>query len=115
MRINIYELVGAVCMTYEDGAKVHAAYRSAFDAGETVELDFNRVRIFVSQFFNAAVGLLLKDYPLEELRGRLRVLNLASSGSDPLKRSVENAERYYRDAKYREALDQVLTAQAAEV
>ena len=60
MNVNVQPLVGAVCMTYEDGAKLHDAYRPAFDRGETVVLDFANTRIFVSRFFNAAVGLLLK-------------------------------------------------------
>lgn len=114
MKINIQQLIGEVCMTFEDGQKVYNAYQPAFVAGDTVELDFGGTRVFVSQFFNASVGQLLKDHGLDEVRARLKVVNLPPSGSEPLRRSVENAERYYRDPKYREALDSVLTAQAVE-
>jgi hypothetical protein len=114
MKINVHQLVGDVCMTYEDGEKVHAAYRAAFDAGETIELDFAGTRIFVSQFFNAAVGQLLKDHGIDQVRLRLKCVNLPQAAKDPLRRSVENAERYYHDPKYREALDRVLEAQAVE-
>lgn len=115
MKINVHSLVGDMCMTYVDGEKLHAALRPAFDAGEVVTLDFAGTRIFVSQFFNAAVGLLLKSYPVEELRQRLKFENLPDAGRVPLQRSVENAERYYRDPNYRAALDKVLTTEATAV
>jgi hypothetical protein len=114
MKINVQQLVGDVCMTFEDGQRLHDAYRPAFDGGETVELDFAGTRIFVSQFFNAAVGQLLKDHGIDEVRRRLQCINLPPAAKDPLRRSVENAERYYHDPKYREALDRVLEAQAVE-
>lgn len=115
MNVNVQQLVGAVCMTYEDGANLHDTYRPAFDRGETVTLDFADTRIFVSQFFNAAVGQLLKDYGIDEVRHRLLFTNLPSAAHAPLKRSVENAERYYRDPKFHSALDSVLEAHAAGV
>ncbi|MBI4658310.1 MAG: STAS-like domain-containing protein [Verrucomicrobia bacterium] len=114
MNVNIQQLVGPLCMTYEDGEKLHAAYRPAFDRGETIFLDFSGTRIFVSQFFNAAVGQLFKEHGIEEVRSRLKFQNLPAAANAPLRRSVENAERYYRDEKYREALDRVLADQAVE-
>src|SRR2546422_10147372 len=105
MNVNVQQLVGALCMIYEDGEKLHAAYRPAFDRGETIFLDFTGTRVFVSQFFNAAVGQLLKNYNVEEVRNRLKFLNLPPAANASLRGSVENAERYYRDPKYREALD----------
>jgi hypothetical protein len=114
MNLNVQQLVGGLCMTYDDGEKLHAAYRPAFDRRETIFLDFAGTRIFVSQFFNAAVGQLLKDYGIEEVRSRLKFLNLPAAANAPLRRSVENAERYYRDPQYRDALDRVLAEQAVE-
>lgn len=114
MELNVSELIGPFCITFDDGDKIHAAYRPAFDRGETIFPDFTGTRIFVSQFFNAAVGKLLKDYGIEEVRSRLKFLNLPAAANAPLRRSVENAERYYRDSQYRDALDRVLAAQAVE-
>jgi hypothetical protein len=114
MNLNIQQIVGPVCMTFDDGAKVHDVYRAAFDRGETVELDFAGTRVFVSQFFNAAVGQLAKDHSLDEIRRRLKFVNLPPAANAPLRRSVENAERYYHDPKYREALDRILADQAVE-
>lgn len=114
MKVNVRELVGDVCMTYEDGAKIHDAYRAAFDRGETVELDFTGARIFVSGFFNAAIGQLLKDHSKDEVRRRLVPLNLPFAGAAPLRHSIDNAERYFHDPNFRAALDRVLEAHAAE-
>jgi hypothetical protein len=114
MNLNIQQLVGPVCMTSEDGEKLYAAYRPAFEKGETVELDFAGTRIFVSQFFNASVGQLLKDYDISEVQQRLKILNLPAAAIPLLKGSVENAQRYYRDPKFRESLDRVLSDQAVE-
>lgn len=115
MKINVHSLVGEMCMTYADGQKLHAAYRPAFETGEEVTLDFAGTRVFVSQFFNAAVGQVLEHHPVEELRRRLKFENLPDAGRLPLQRSVENAERYYRDPNFRIALDKVLTTEAAAV
>jgi len=115
MKINVLSLIGEMCMTYADGQKLHAAYRPAFEAGEAVTLDFAGTRIFVSQFFNAAIGQMLEHHTVEELRQRLNFENLPDAGRLPLQRSVENAERYYRDPNYRAALDKVLTTEAAAV
>ena len=114
MKINVSALIGDVCMTFEDGVKLNEAYRRAFDAGEVVELDFAGTRIFVSQFFNAAVGLLLESYSVDDVRERLKFTNLPEAAKNPLRRSVENAERYFKDPAYRKVLDQVLSAQAVE-
>jgi hypothetical protein len=112
MKINVLSVVGPHCMTYEGGHKLHDAYRAAFDAGKIVELDFTGTRFFVSQFFNAAVGQLLKDYSKDEIRRRLIFENLPEPGREAVKRSVENAEKYYKDPRYQEALDRVLTAES---
>lgn len=114
MKISIYDLIGDVCMTYDDGERLLAAFRLAFEAGETVELDFARTRIFVSAFFNASVGCLLEHYSRDEVRERLKFLNLPDAAAQPLRHSVENAERYYHDPNFRESLDKVLENLAAE-
>ena len=114
MKLNVQQLIGDLCMTGDEGAKLHNAYRAAFDSGDFVELDFTGTRIFLSRFFNAAVGQLLKEHSLEEVRRRLHCVNLPFAGAAPLRQSMENAEeRHFRDPKFQAALDRVLEAQAA--
>lgn len=101
-------------MTSEDGERLHAVFREAFDRGESVDLDFAKTRIFVSPFFNAAVGRLLEKYSRNEVRERLHFVNLPEAAAEPLRHSVENAERYYHDPNFRQALDKVLDNHASE-
>lgn len=101
-------------MTRDDGQKLHNTFRPILDAGETVTLDFAGTRVFVSAFFNAAIGQLLRDYTREQLRERLKFVNVPDAAVAPLKRSIENAERYYGNPQYRAAIDAVLEQHAAE-
>jgi hypothetical protein len=115
MKVPVYKIVGDVCMTYNVGARLHRELRDAFDRGETVELDFAKTRIFVTAFFNASVGALLAKYSRNEVDQRLKMINLPKAGEEPLNHSLENADRYYHDPTFREALDRVLGNLAAEV
>lgn len=54
-------MIGANCITLDDGQQVYNAIHPELTAGHPVELDFDRVEIFASPFFNAAIGQLLKD------------------------------------------------------
>lgn len=113
MILSVKTLVGEVCMTREDGQKVHDAFRPLLNAGETVTLDFSGTRVFVSAFFNTAVGQLLRDYSRAELEKRVRFVHVPAAAVTPLQKAIDAAERYYKDPKYRAALDQVLDAAAA--
>lgn len=57
---------------------LHDAYRSDFNRGEQVVLDFAGTRLFGPQFFNAAISQLLRDYSVEEVRNRLKIRNAIS-------------------------------------
>lgn len=114
MILSVKTLVGEVCMTREDGQKLHDAFRPMLDAGENVTLDFSGTRVFVSAFFNVAFGQLLAAYSREELGKRLRFVKVPEVAATPLRKSIEAAERYHHDPDYRAALDKVLSAQLAE-
>lgn len=81
-------------------------------AGQPVELDFERVDVYASPFFNAAFGQLLKDIKSEELNRLLKICNLVPAGLAVLKRVIENSKQYYSDENFRKAQDEVLLEQA---
>ncbi len=60
MKVPVHRIVGDACMTYKDGERLQREFREAFDRGDTVELDFDKTRIFVTVFFNAAVASLFR-------------------------------------------------------
>lgn len=105
--LSVKTIVGEVCMTREDGQKLHDHYRGMLNSGDVVKLDFAGTTTFVSAFFNTAVGQLLRDYTREQLNTRLLFANVPAAAVRPLERSIAQAERYYSDPKYRAALEQV--------
>ncbi len=112
MILSVKTLVGEVCMTREDGQKLHDAFRLSLNLGEKVTLDFTGTRIFTTAFFNAAIGQLLADFTRQQLSERLHFVHVPESSVGPLRKSIETADRYYRDAGYRAALDKVLKEQS---
>jgi hypothetical protein len=63
-------------VTRKDGERLQGEFREEFDRGDTVELDFDKTRIYVIAFFNAAVASLLENYSRDELERRLKIVNL---------------------------------------
>ncbi|WP_043589479.1 STAS-like domain-containing protein [Geminisphaera colitermitum] len=110
--LSVKTIVGEVCMTREDGQKLHDHYRGLLDAGEMVKLDFAGTTTFVSAFFNTAVGQLLRDYTRDQLKTRLLFANVPAAATRPLQRSIEQAERYYSDSNYRATLERVQAEQS---
>lgn len=113
MTLAVKTVIGEYCLTGEQGHTLLQQYQPFFAAGETIVLDFEGVRIFVSAFFNAAVGPLLKDAPRSEITKRLKVKNLSPLGEKAMVRSLDAAERYYNDATFSKALDAVIASESA--
>ncbi len=89
-------------MTYQDGERLQREFREAFDRGDTVELDFYKMRIFVTAFFSAAVASLLQNHSRDELERRLKIVNLPLAAKELLDQSLDNADRSYHDSHFRE-------------
>jgi STAS-like domain of unknown function (DUF4325) len=100
MKVPVHRIVGDACMTCDEGARLQHEFREAFDRGETVELDFEKTRIFGTVFFNAAVGSLLENYSHDELEQRLKIVNLPPAAKELLDDSLDNADRYYHHSNF---------------
>ena len=103
MKVPVHTIVGDSSVTYEDGERLQREFREAFDQGDTVELDFDKTRIFTSAFFNAAVASLLQNYSRDELERRLKIVNLPPAAKELLDHSLDTVDRYYYDPIFREA------------
>ncbi|WP_373540270.1 STAS-like domain-containing protein [Chamaesiphon sp.] len=115
MEINIRQDLGENCMTLKQGQSLYDAIYPQLQSGETVELDFMGVRIFASPFFNYAIGQLLRDLKADRLNELLIIKNLNAVGSNTLELVIENAQRYYSDAKFRHTKDEVIREMAASM
>lgn len=115
MDLNIRELIGANCVTYNDGLKVYDLIHPELQRDRRVTLDFAGVRVLVSLFLNAAIGRLLEDTSKEQLNRLLTISNLPPGGLETLKRVIENSNDYYHNPQVREALDRILAEHVAEI
>ena len=114
MKIFIKDKIGPRCIIKEDGQKVYEEIHDPLKNGETVTLDFENVNQFASPFFNFAIGQLLKEIKVDDLRRLLQIENLNESGRLVVKRVLENAAKYHGDKDYRKIVDDILEQQAKE-
>jgi STAS-like domain of unknown function (DUF4325) len=91
VKVPVHKIVGDFCTTYKAGKRLQCEFREAFDRGDTVELDFDKTRVFVTAFFNAAVASLLENYSRDELERRLKIVNLPPAAKELLGDSLYNA------------------------
>jgi len=114
MTIRVADVVGANCVTLDDGDRIREAVRAGLSECDVVTLDFDRVQVIASPFFNAAIGRLLKDMPEGELRAHVEFTGLSDAGQHILERVIQNSAEYYADPSLSNAIDTVLQHQGAE-
>lgn len=114
MKLSVYEQIGENCLTLDDGQKIYGLIHPELLANHQVELDFDKVKVFASPFFNAAIGQLLKDIKPECLNRLLKICNLVPAGLAVLKRVISNSKQYYSDENFRKAQDEILLEQAED-
>lgn len=115
MKLNVTDITGELCMTYEDGEVLLNKLRPALIGSEPVELDFAGTRVHMTPYFNGSIAALLKDYSREELRSKLKILNLPQHAVETLARSLEVGEKYFSDPVYQKAVNSVMEQHAVEV
>lgn len=100
---------GGLCVSSEDGQKVHDRIVPLLREGRRVVLSFDGVETLISAFLNAAVGQLYGEFPEQTIRELLSVRDITPDDLGILKRVVENAKRYFAnkttyDAAWKEVL-----------
>ncbi|RZR29848.1 STAS-like domain-containing protein [Vibrio vulnificus] len=98
-KIIVLELVGKNAISMQNGDKLYNAIYTDVLNGESVELDFNGINLFASPFFNASIGLLLKDVTIDALKKQLSFTNLNDIGRDLLNHVIGNALEYYKHSE----------------
>ncbi|WP_278419980.1 STAS-like domain-containing protein [Stutzerimonas kunmingensis] len=106
-RIKVFELTGKNAISMQSGEKLYNALQSQLTLNNSLLVDFEGVELFASPFFNASIGLLLKDISIESLQQKLSVINLSDVGRDLLNHVIANAIAFYGDSeKISNAIDQ---------
>ncbi|EHD0100673.1 STAS-like domain-containing protein [Vibrio vulnificus] len=98
-KIKVFDLVGKNAISMQSGTKLHDAIAHELLSGGKVEIDFTGVSLFASPFFNASVGVLLKDLSIEELMDRMKIINCSEVGLGLLNTVIQNALNYYSGAR----------------
>ena len=98
MKVMTKDIVGHNAISMQSGTNLYDIISTNILSGKAVELDFEGVNLFASPFFNASIGLLLKDIELPELQSNLKIENLSPVGKHLLNHVIKNAIEYYDES-----------------
>ena len=96
--VRVYDIVGSpLCVSTEDGQRLHDKIAPLLNAGTPVTLSFERIETMISAFLNAAVGQFYGELPEDYVDQSLSVIDMASDDSQVFEHVVANAKAYFRD------------------
>ena len=99
-RLIVKDVVGSpYCGTYEDGVKLYRVLYSLLNSSppvESVELDFEGIKLASSSFFNAAIGNLLQEFGDHSSQLPISYLNITPRDRFVRDRTLEAARRVDR-------------------
>lgn len=94
--VRIFDIVGGpLCVSADDGQRVHDKIVPLLRDGKKVVLSFEQVETLISDFLNAAIGQLYGEFPEELIREMVSVRKKDEEDLAVLKRVVDNAKRYF--------------------
>ena len=96
--VVLREMVGSeYCVASSDGERVYGTIRAALGGGQNVVLSFRNVALLTSAFLNAAIGRLYGDFTEEELRDRVREVDMSLEDEALLQRVIATAKAYFKN------------------
>ncbi|WP_406849075.1 STAS-like domain-containing protein [Vibrio vulnificus] len=99
MKIDVAEVVGKTAVSREGGLKLKRALDDGMQSGDLIELDFQRVQVYASPFFNTAIAPYLGQMRFEELREKISFVHLSPVGKRLLNQVIHNAIEFYSKAE----------------
>lgn len=98
--VRIFDIVGGpLCVSADDGQRVHDKIVPLLRDGTPVVLSFEQVETLISAFLNAAIGQLYGEFPEERIRELVSVLDMDEEDTALLRVVVENAKKYFSAPK----------------
>jgi len=98
--VRIFDIVGGpLCVSADDGQRVHDKIVPLLREGQAVELSFEQVETLISAFLNAAIGQLYGEFPEDRIRELVSVRDIDDQDMAVLKRVVDNAKAYFKAPK----------------
>ena len=107
LKVNVSKQIGKNAISIQSGTKLYEVISPKLLAGSEVEIDFSSVSLYASPFFNASVGLMLKDISIDGLMRHMKIVGLNDIGKDLLNVVIQNAINFYEmDSKISNVLDE---------
>eukprot|EP00493_Phyllostaurus_siculus_P025256 UN25600 len=106
LKVKVFELVGKNAISMQSGSKLNKVISEPLLNNENVEIDFQGVALYASPFFNAAVGVLLREITIDDLMKSMKIVNCSDIGISLLNTVIQNAINYYGgESKVTQTLD----------
>ena len=106
----VHDIIGGTyAMSIQSGAKIYDLILPLLQQGEEVVLDFTGVEVCAPPFLNYAIGALLKDFSEEEVRAKVKCVNMNDLAHETLEDILEINAEYFTDPVFREAVDSIRT------
>lgn len=113
--IKVFDLTGKNAISMQSGGRFFGVLQSRLVSEDVIIVNFEGVELFASPFFNASIGLLLKDISIDKLQQKLSIINLSDVGRDLLNHVISNAIAFYEDGdKVSRAIDQARSGDVNE-
>jgi len=98
--VRIFDIVGGpLCVSADDGQRVHDKIVPLLREGQQVVLSFEQVDTLISAFLNAAIGQLYGGFPEDRIRELVSVRDMDDEDQAILKRVIDNAKTYFKAPK----------------
>lgn len=99
VKVSVCEIVGPLCVSADDGQKIHDEIALHLKLGKSVVLSFDGVSTLISAFLNAAIGQLYGEFSDDQIRKLFSVEKMSRDDLVLLKRVVDNAKIYFLNRK----------------
>lgn len=98
LTVSVFESVASsLCVASGDGKKIHDRIAAALKEEYTVTVSFLSVNCLTMAFLNAAIGQLYGSFSENEIRSKLKFMDLEPDDRALLKRVVDTAKEYFKD------------------
>lgn len=110
--VSVYQVVGSpLCVASGDGELVFERIRCAIEAGRSVNISFKYVTALMPPFINTAIGQLYGTFDEEQIRSRIKFVDIERSDLKLLIAALRMAKCYFKN---KEAFDEAIRYELGE-
>lgn len=94
--VRVHDIIGGpLCVSAEDGQRLHDKILPLLEAEKPIALSFERVDTIISAFLNSAIGQLYGRLHEDDIGRLLSVRDMADDDREVLDRVMQNAVAYF--------------------